>query len=489
MKTKLIAAAASAGAAFHPGADAEAFNIINAARRRSGRAGHRAPRAALYQRGGPLAHTLAFDDDGKDFETKVLAGVDTLTKTVAATETKTQKLLGDLSRLDTETKKAFEDLTSLKRIANDQQANADAFTRKLAQIESLLRREVNAAFGNPVKRIQADEEMRMRFNAAVRLAVCDSEGDMRSLVKAKFPDFIQKALGEDASPGSTLINQQLAGEMYSTLESYGIWNTFAVRPVGTKTNIFPVKTARVVALAIASEGTQITDDATKAGTTVTATIVDVAALLNVYLRLIQDAEFDVTADVLDDFAEAAAYRMDWFCTQADGTADTTDGGMTGIFGGGGTAVTAAAGNITVERTEEADWRSVVLGVDAAVLQRMAKWWMHPQILIRALAVKDQNGRSIFQTALEAPSAKAIGSIFGYPIVLGAACPTTNAASAKVAVFGDPDAQVVAVRQGFDVATSDHHKWDYYMRSFRIVGRAATKVRRAQAFGVLTLPAV
>jgi HK97 family phage major capsid protein len=446
---------------------------------------------------GPLGATLAFKTDGDDadpavledveFQQKVIGGVDTLTKSVEKQGNRIEKLLGDFDRLDKETKKDFDELTNVKKSFNGLSSEVQAATQKLTLIQSRLENQARASFGNPIEKIIHDEELRWRFNALVRLSV-NKDGDMENMVKKDFPDFIKKALGEDSSPGSTLINQQLVGEIYHTLESYGIWNTFRVTRLGTKTNILPVKTARAVALAIISEGTQITDDANKAGTTVTATVVDIAALLNVYFRLLQDAEFDVTADVLDDFAEATAYRLDWFATQADGGADTTDGGMTGIFGGGGTAANAAAGNTTVETTDEEDWRRCLLTVDPAVLQRPARWWMHPQILVRALSVKDDNGRSIFLTALEAPSAKAIGSMFGYPITLGAVCPTTNAANAKVAAFGDPNGQVVGIRNDFDVQTSDHHKWDYYQRSFRIVGRAATKIRRATAFAVLTLPA-
>lgn len=429
-------------------------------------------------------------DDGngpslKEIGDKVERGIDAIR---GEQKSFREQFTSDLGNLSKSAKDLLEDITKLKKNANDTQSNHDELLKKIKLLDARIGLEARMAFGNPVQRIQQNEELRWRLNAAVRLAVTASDPDARKAMMRQFPEFITKALGEDASPGSTLINQELANEMYDTLQHYGIWNSFAVRNVGTKTNIFPVKTARAVALAIIAEGTQITDDANKAGTTVTATILDIAVLLNIYFRLLEDAEFDVTADVMDDFMEAFAYRLDWFCTQADGGSDTTDGAMTGIFGGGGTAITAAAGNVTVETTDEADWRNTILGVDAAVLQRPARWWMHPQILVRALAVKDANKRSIFLTGLEAPSAGAIGSILGYPITLGAICPTTNAASAKVAVFGDPNGQVVAVRKGFEVATSDHHKWDYAMRSFRGIGRAATKIRAATAFGVLTLPA-
>lgn len=404
-----------------------------------------------------------------------------------AQKSQKEQFAADLGNLSKESKALLEDVTRLKKHANDSQGSQDELLKKIKLLDARIGMEARRAFGNPVQRIVENEELRWRFNAAIRLAACPKEEERAKMLKM-FPEFITKALGEDASPGSTLINQELMNEMYDTLQTYGIWNTFAVRNFGTKTNILPVKTSRAIAVAIAGEGTQIPDDANKAGTTVTATVVDIAVLLNVYFRLLEDSEFDVTADVMDDFMQAFAYRLDWFCTQADGTADTTDGGMTGIFGGGGTAVNAAAGNTTVETLDEADVRNTVLGVDAQVLQRPARWWMHPQTVIRMLGIKDANKRSVFLTALEAPAAGALGSIYGYPVTLGAICPTANVPGSKVAVFGDPNGQVVGLRKGFDIQTSDHHKWDYAMRSFRGIGRAATKVRAATAFGVLTTAA-
>jgi hypothetical protein len=103
-------------------------------------------------------------------------------------------------------------------------------------------------------------------------------------------------------------------------------------------------------------------------------------------------------------------------------------------------------------------------------------------------VKDSNGRPIFLTALEAPTAGGIGSILGYGVVPSHAAPTTNAANAKIAVFGDPSGLVVGLRNGFEMEASDHAGFTTYERYFRGVARAGVKVRRSQAFAVLTLPA-
>lgn len=420
------------------------------------------------------------DPEQDQFEKQVLDGV-------KAVRSKQDELVANYDRLSGETKKAFEDLTAIKKSANDTQANFIEAVRRIGVVEERLRAEVRAAYGCPIRRIIADDEMRTRLNLAVRLAM-DKGGDMLKIQRAFPADLVKRALGEDASPGSTLLQGGLLREIYDTLSSYGIWNTFGVRQMGTKLTSMPIKTVRPVAKVITTEGDTLDDDANKAGTSVDLEVEVIAVLLNVSLQLLQDAEFDVTSDVMSDFAEAYAYRLDWLCTQADGTADATDGGMTGVFGGGGTAAAAAAGNTTVENTDMEDWQRCLLTVDEAVLTRPARWWMNRQMLVRALSVKDGDGRPIFLNANEAPSPGGIGSILGYPVTLGSVCPSTSAASAKVAVFGDPNGLVVGTRQDYVFEGSDHHKWNTLQRSFRAYGRAGVKVRRASSFAVLTLPA-
>lgn len=429
----------------------------------------------------PLLGTVATDApmSETEFQKTVLDGIGGQKRT-------TDSLVADFDRLTKETKGAFDELTVLKRHANDSSAAMAETKRALERIDGLLRREARMAFGDPIKRIQADERMRLSLNAAFRLAV-DSSGDMQRLLRQKFPaEIVGRALGEDSSPGSTLIDDALASEVYDTLAMYGVWNTFRVQRLGTKQTKFPIKTTRPVAGYVLTEGAQISDDTNKAGASVTLEAEVIAVLLNVSLQLIQDAEVDVTADVLDDFAEAVAYRIDWSALAADGGSDATDGAMTGIFGGAGTAAAAASGNTTVATTDLEDWTKCLTTVDPAVLSRQARWWMHPQILVKALSIKDSNGRPIFLTANEAPTPAGIGSILGYPVTLAHAAPSTDSASAKIAVFGDPAGQVVGIRQDFTFEASDHHGWDTFQRSFRGIARAGTKVRRALAFAVLTL---
>lgn len=114
--------------------------------------------------------------------------------------------------------------------------------------------------------------------------------------------------------------------------------------------------------------------------------------------------------------------------------------------------------------------------------------MHPHILARTLSVKDSTGRPLFQTAMEAPSFGAIGSILGFPVELCHAAPSTNSAGSKVAAFGDGNGFVVGLRRQITFEASDHHKWNTLQRSFRGYTRAGTKGRRADAFAILTTAA-
>lgn len=409
-----------------------------------------------------------------DIADKVEKGLDSVQK-------KQQTLLDDIGRLDKDTKKALEDITSLKKIANDQQSNADKFIEKIKTFEALMRREVRSAFGSPVARIQADDKLRSQLNLAIRAAV-NQDNRLKEAV-----GILTKALGEDTSPGSTLLLNEIADEIYNTLASYGIWSGFKIQRIGTKTLQVPVKTSRVQAGWLTSEAATIGDDTNKAGSSTNVTVLPFAALLNVSLQLLEDAEYDLTADIMDDFAEACAFVLDNTVLNGDGTNNSTYGAFTGIFAGG-TACVAGAGNTTVENLDYVDVLRALTTVDPVVLSRQSKWWMHPQILVRMLGIRDGNGRPIFLTALEAPSFGALGSILGYPVVPAFAAPTTNTAGSKVATFGDPNGNIIPLRREYTFEASDHFRWNTLQRSFRGWGRAATKVRIATAFANLQLAA-
>lgn len=272
------------------------------------------------------------------------------------------------------------------------------------------------------------------------------------------------------------------------LALYGKWNTLGVRRMGTKLTRLPIKTARPVANFILTEAGPISDDTNVAGTEVTLQVLPIAVLLNVSRQVIDDALFDVTEIVLNDFVQAYNQRLDFAAFAANGTADGLNGGMTGIFNFW-TAAVAANGNTNAAGLQLEDFMRVLLSVDAVTLERPGTaWWLHPQMLVRFLGVKDKNGRPLFLNALEAPTPSGIGSILGYPVHLCHAAPNVDGAGKPVAAFGDPDSLVVGIREDFGFEATDAYRWNTYERSFRGVGRAGVKGRIATGGAVLTTAA-
>ena len=98
------------------------------------------------------------------------------------------------------------------------------------------------------------------------------------------------------------------------------------------------------------EAAPIPDDTSEAGSTMTLTVLPNAVLLNVSRQLIEDAEFDVTAMVMEDFQEAFNLRLDTAAFVGAGNGGGTDGNFTGLFNAGVKAV-AAQGNTTIASLE------------------------------------------------------------------------------------------------------------------------------------------
>jgi HK97 family phage major capsid protein len=407
----------------------------------------------------------------KDFQSKVLGNQKHM-------KTEQEKLLTNFDNLDKETKKTVEELTKVKNDFQNFDSQFKAIDVLVKKLQLQLAMEARMANGGNTlslgQRTIRDKESAKQVFASIALAIGK-------------PEIAAKALGEDTSPGTSMINDELSADIYDSLLRFGAWSTLGVRPVGTKNTRVPVKTARPIANFILTEAGPIADDTTKAGTTVTLEVEVIAVLLNVSLQLLEDGEIDVVADILDDFIEAVNFRCDFAAFQGNGTADATNGGVLGLFNFG-TAAVAAATRTSIAQTQYEDWLRCLTTVDAVVLSRPARWWMHPTLAAAALGVRDLNGRPIFQTALEAPAAGGILNMFGFPVTLVGAAPSANAANARVAAFGDPRAYAVGMRKQFTFESSDQARWTTLERSFRGHCRFDAIGARASALAVMTLPA-
>jgi len=404
----------------------------------------------------------------QEFQTKVLGGIESQAKETTLIKSSQEKILTDVSRLDSVTKQALEDLTKVKETSN-------GFALALAKLKNLLAQQSRSAFGNPIERFCADEQRANWLVACFKAA-------------AKLPlNAVEKTAitGIDSGVGGAVTPQETANQIYDALLRYGQWNTLGVMPIGSRTQIVPLVSARPTAYWVA-QGAQITEGAVT-GTSVTLTIKEAAAWIPVANALLEDADASFAPYLMDLLLQAVAYRLDWACFAADGTNDTTDGAFTGIAVGG-TAAGAAAGNVSVATLDYEDFVTAIATVDAAVLQRAAKWWIHPTVLAKIVKIKDGNGRPIFQNALEAPAPGAIGSILGYPVVVTGAMPSTDTVSKVVAVFGDPQGCAVGVRKQFALDQSSDFQFDYNRTAFRSVVRAGVVVKSATSFAMLTTAA-
>ncbi len=434
-----------------------------------------------------------------EFQSKVITLVSEQEKKFKSFQEKAEEMTKTLADMPKAMKSILEEIEKLKKTANDSQANFDAFDKKIAEFTTKLRETVFTEFGSPIERFVSDPDKRAWVNAAVR-KVAFPQAKLSEAHEAVLKAFT----GVDSSLGQATIPTEWLPEIYSLLSSFGIYSTFGlITNISARTTTIPMATARPLYYWIGSgtggtvEGSAITEGSFT-GSSVNLTIQTLAAFIGVARELIQDSAADISSYVTNELFQSIAYGLDFAALAADATADQTDAGYRGVFDAAALnanmAATAAAGNILVENTDLVDWERCRQTVNASVLSRPNKWWMHPFILSKAGLVRDGNGRPIFQTALEAPAPGSIGRILGSPVQIGDACPSTNAASAKVAVFGDPNGLAVGIRQDFELATSDQFRFTSNQICYRALTRAGVQLKSATAsttlkpFAVLTLPA-
>jgi HK97 family phage major capsid protein len=375
----------------------------------------------------------------------------------------------------TETKQALGELKATRDTVNKQADVIASLKKALAAFE----RERAMAIGGEA----AMRNLVARENAANYIIGCFKAARKLELSPAQKTAIT----GVDSGVGAAITPQETGKVVYDNLLGYGQFATLGLVPIGSRTQVLPYVSARPTAY-IVGQGAQITEGAVT-GSSTTATIKEFAAWLPVPNAMLEDAEdndMDLAMYLLDLIAQAIAYRLDWAAFAADGTDDTTDGAYTGIAVGG-TAATAGAGNTTVAELELPDFVRCLTTVGAGVLQRNAKWWIHPTIIAKICLVRDANGRPIFQLANESPSGT-IGSILGFPVVPTGAMPSTDSAGNVVAVFGDPRGCAVGIRKQLNLASSSDFQFDYNRTAFRGVMRAGVQVQLATSFAKLTLPA-
>jgi HK97 family phage major capsid protein len=421
-----------------------------------------------------------------EFQSKVLKSVEDTHTELGRFKTDQQKILDDYTRTDKEVKKAAEDLQKVMTTCNEQALTI----QRLQKLQDAVMKNARSSFGDPVKRCLANDETREFFTIIGECMRAKAAGNsVSAALQKRFDDFraiAQKSLtGVDAGLGQATVPTQTFNEIYDTLLEYGQWSTLGVMRVGMRTVILPVATSRPQFYWVGSgtggtgEGSVITAGSF-GGSSVTLIIQTLAAYLTVSRELLADSTVDLAPFILKEMTQSVAQGLDTAAFIATGGADQTNAGYYGIFNASSVntncAAVSAQGNTTVAGTQLDDWVNVLLTVNPEVLTRAAKWWMHPQMVARAMLVRDKNGRPIFQTWMERPDLKALGSILGYPIILTGIAPNTDGPGQQVATFGDPEGQAIAIREDLEIATSDDILFAQNMRAFRTLLRAGVKTK-------------
>jgi HK97 family phage major capsid protein len=227
----------------------------------------------------------------------------------------------------------------------------------------------------------------------------------------------------------------------------------------------------------------MSDDAASAAVQPSGEAEHIGAMLHISEQWITDTTLDLSAAFLRHFEESFNQRIETAAFSGDGTADENYGGFTGIFAHSDvTVVVAAAGNTTVQTLDRDDLVNTVAAVDAPVLQRRPRWWMHPALLAPLMKVQDASGQPVLGVTQEPGDTPF--SLLGFPVTLSAGAPSTNAANSKVLAFGDGRAMGLGIRREFQLQASAHHRWNTLQRSYRGIGRACIKMRKGSMFAVL-----
>lgn len=423
----------------------------------------------------------AVADEEKAFREKVIEGV----QKTRESHRDLEKRIGEL---DSEAKKAQETITKAIQQFDNSSAQTAELTKAIQKLQVRMATLKSGLSGSRLDNILADEEKRHEVNSLIR-GVLHKRSDRVAInddQKKTWGDLVEKAVTTGTSPGSTYVNDDLNTDIYSLIAEYGVWNMFDVIPASAKTTKLIVDDTDPAMLFV-DEGTEPAESS-YTGSTVSAAVEKMLGWLSVTTEALEDSEIDLAGHIMPKFANATAFRMDHIAIAADGTADANNKGFSGVFNAG-TTVTAATGKVTVAQLTLQDFLNALLAVDASVLSKPgAGWIVHPRQLVRIIGIVDGNGRSIFQSSLEAPAYGGIGSILGFPVYLSHAAPSTEAASARIISFGDPMGEAVLLRRDLQMAVSEEAKFLEDKVVFRARARAAAKIKKSTAWATLRLAA-
>src|SRR6266550_1022703 len=183
--------------------------------------------------------------DEKEFQTKMIGGVEAIVKEQTEHKSRFQRVTDDLDRSDKEVKKALEELTKVKNTCND----FDVAMKSMRKVQQAIAANAASSWRDPIaKALDANEGLGEFINASARAAAFPHEYDK---LPASWKKLLEEAraahkalTGVDSSLGQATIPSEWFKTIYDTLTEYGDWSSLDVIRVGARTNLVPVATAR-----------------------------------------------------------------------------------------------------------------------------------------------------------------------------------------------------------------------------------------------------
>ena len=153
-----------------------------------------------------------------------------------------------------------------------------------------------------------------------------------------------------------------------------------------------------------------------------------AVIVTLTSELLEDTEIDFISFLASRVAEGFAQAEDEAFFNGDGT--SAYGSFTGLLQNTSVNEVTMTGT-TFASVDADDFIDMVDATPAGALAN-AKFYMHRKIMSYVRKLKDSNNMYIYQ----APSDKGPATVWGYPVVLVEAMPSTTAADTSFVLFGD-----------------------------------------------------
>lgn len=373
-------------------------------------------------------------------------------------------------------------LESLTREKNLAQPSESEMERRLAQVlhlKALERRSASASVAQRLigagNREQLETVLRTIGNAA-------SAGRRENTVF--------RLLGQDDGLGeATGIGEIVVPEIFDALALGGFWGYMDPRPVDAKSGKFALATTRPAAKFIITNGDTLDDENATAGTSVLTPTQLAGVACTFSLEWVMDAGRPLLDAWLAMAIESINTLVDTAILQGDGTANSTYGGITGVYNAGSIpTVTCAAGNTTVQSIGRSDLINVISAVEGSANQHSPRWAAHPDLLGPLMQITDSAGRPVLKTSAETGSDEDF-CLVGMPLSLTPGGPSTNSAGQKVLCYGRPGAMAVGITRDIEIMASTHKAFSSGGIVYRVLLRIGAKMKRVQSWGILKTAAV